>query len=224
MAHKLIDVSGHQGKIDFEKVEASGVKGVFIKSTEGATFTDVDDDGTGYRDRQRAARQANLRTSFYHFTRPRLDRRGEVEAEFFWNAVKGINAGDGDRAQLMRLVVDIEDSRAKALMGVSRVRTYTRQLIERLRELADHKPILYTFPFYIDDWGDWAAEYPLWIADPSAPDLKPRLPKPFTDFQAHQIVFGEHVTNPPNIPGVPGGCDENLVPALSDLILNRQEY
>lgn len=35
-----IDVSHHQGTIDWKKVKAAGVQYVFLKATEGATFVD----------------------------------------------------------------------------------------------------------------------------------------------------------------------------------------
>ncbi|MDD6796037.1 MAG: GH25 family lysozyme, partial [Clostridiaceae bacterium] len=37
---KFIDVSSHNGKIDFNAVRNSGIEAVIIKSTEGTTYQD----------------------------------------------------------------------------------------------------------------------------------------------------------------------------------------
>lgn len=36
----VIDVSNHQGSVNWAKVASSGVKGVYLKLTEGTTFLD----------------------------------------------------------------------------------------------------------------------------------------------------------------------------------------
>lgn len=60
-----IDVSEHQGVIDWSKV-ATAVKVVFIKATEGRTFTD----GMFGKDRLDAMKRVGLRIGIYHFARP----------------------------------------------------------------------------------------------------------------------------------------------------------
>jgi len=57
---KVIDVSHHNGTIDWAKVASDGVKGAYIKLTEGTTFLDE----KSY-DNYIGAKNAGLRVGFY---------------------------------------------------------------------------------------------------------------------------------------------------------------
>ena len=59
-----IDVSAHNGDIDFDRVKAEGIEFVFIKATEGSTFKDK-----RFVDNVRKARKAGLKVGAYHFFR-----------------------------------------------------------------------------------------------------------------------------------------------------------
>ncbi|RBN38619.1 autolysin, partial [Priestia megaterium] len=59
---KVIDVSHHNGTFDWAKVASDGVKGAYIKLTEGTTFLDK----KSY-DNYIGAKNAGLRVGFYHF-------------------------------------------------------------------------------------------------------------------------------------------------------------
>lgn len=206
--HTLLDLHPQfQATADFAEIAASGVKGVYIKATEGATFT-----AAGYADMQRRARRQNLRTGFYHFLRPQAGRSGAAEARHFWQAVEGINAGSGERAQLMRLVADVEVTQ----LDPADTRRYVRRFVDELKALSGHTPVLYTFPFFLDTWGEELGGLPLWIAHYGVD--RPRLPKPFTEWTMWQY------TDEGRNPGVAGHVDKNKCPRLADLILERGEY
>jgi GH25 family lysozyme M1 (1,4-beta-N-acetylmuramidase) len=81
-----IDVSNHQGNVDFAAVRAAGDALVFIKATEGVGY--VDPQFLPYR---RQARAAGLTRGFYHFA-----RAGDpiAEADAFCAAVSPLDAGD----------------------------------------------------------------------------------------------------------------------------------
>lgn len=57
-----IDVSHHQGRIDWQLVKASGHAFAFIKASEGADFRD-----SRFQENWRGARDAGLVTGAYHF-------------------------------------------------------------------------------------------------------------------------------------------------------------
>ena len=63
-AYKIsgIDVSAHNGNIDFAKARAAGTEFVFVKATEGATFRD-----SAMNSNLRKAHEAGLKTGVYHF-------------------------------------------------------------------------------------------------------------------------------------------------------------
>src|SRR3954470_16205388 len=57
-----IDVSHHQGEIDWKNVKASGVHFAYIKATEGGDFTDA-----GFADHWKNSGEAGLVRGAYHF-------------------------------------------------------------------------------------------------------------------------------------------------------------
>ena len=93
---KGIDVSHHNGVIDFRKVAADSVDFVIIKATEGVTFRD-----SCMRRNYEGATAAGLRVGFYHFFR--FERGGVRQGRNFLGAV-------GDMPVQMPLVIDFESS------------------------------------------------------------------------------------------------------------------
>lgn len=77
-----IDVSAHNGAIDFNKVKADGIDFVFIKATEGSDFRD-----TRFNENYAKARRAGLKTGAYHFFR--FDRDGVEQAQNLLSALGG---------------------------------------------------------------------------------------------------------------------------------------
>lgn len=57
-----VDVSHHQGRVDWARVRAAGYEFAYLKATEGATFTD-----STYARNRDEARRAGLVTGPYHF-------------------------------------------------------------------------------------------------------------------------------------------------------------
>lgn len=81
MAHKMIDVSHHQGKINWNKVAKDGVKGTYIKATEGSA------DGSAFVDDQmdrnfKQARSHGLEAGFYHYAK--FVSKGDAKKEAKW--------------------------------------------------------------------------------------------------------------------------------------------
>lgn len=204
--HTGIDVSGNQGSIDFKRVAAEGYRFVYIKATEGATFVDH-----GFEQRQRDARNAGLHTGFYHFLRPRSDRDGAVEADFFYNTVKGVRNGGTDGTRLLRLVADVEITN----LNPQRTRKYTAEFLIRLQSLASHEPIIYTFPDFMLSWVG-LTQYRLWIANYEV--RQPKVPAGFNDWTIWQFTSKGHVA------GVNGRVDLNKCPELTPVLLDRERY
>ena len=95
-----IDVSHHQGRIDWSQVASSNaesdcpVKFVIIKATEGGTFVDPD-----FETNLKGAREAGFVCGVYHFFNPSTP--AGKQADFYINNVK-LNKGD------FAPVVDVE--------------------------------------------------------------------------------------------------------------------
>lgn len=90
-----VDVSNHQGAIDWARVRAAGFSFAYIKASEGRTFTDPD-----YAGFAAGARRAGLRVGPYHFFT--LCSPGADQAARFIAASGGPVAGD------LPPVVDLE--------------------------------------------------------------------------------------------------------------------
>ena len=88
-----IDVSAHNGEIDFPIVRDDGYEFVLIKATEGATFKD-----RRFISNLRRAREAGLKVGAYHFFR--FDTPGYMQGLNFLNSVKA-------RALDLPLVIDV---------------------------------------------------------------------------------------------------------------------
>lgn len=112
-----IDVSAHNGEIDFPIVRDDGFEFVLIKATEGASFKD-----RRFINNLRRAREAGLKVGAYHFFR--FDTPGYMQGLNFLNSVKS-------RQLDLPLVIDVEEwanpnSQATALV------------LDRLVEMIDH--------------------------------------------------------------------------------------
>ncbi|MGN1246269.1 MAG: glycoside hydrolase family 25 protein [Muribaculaceae bacterium] len=90
-----IDVSSHNGKIDFTKVAANGISFVYAKASEGTKFRDPK-----FSYNITEARKAGLIVGAYHFFRK--DKPGKEQARNFIDAI-------GKEQLNMPLVIDVED-------------------------------------------------------------------------------------------------------------------
>lgn len=81
---KGIDISHHNGVIDFAKVAADSVDFVVIKATDGVNFTD-----SCMMQNYQGARANGLKTGFYHFFR--FNRGGVRQGRHFLHTIAGLD-------------------------------------------------------------------------------------------------------------------------------------
>ena len=79
---KGIDIYSGQGNIDFNKVKNDGIEIVYIKATEGLTYTD-----TTFKSFYNDAKSVDLKVGFYHFLR---NNNPVEEAKHFINVTNGL--------------------------------------------------------------------------------------------------------------------------------------
>lgn len=126
-----VDVSAHQGVIDWPMLAAQGVEFAFIKATEGSGFTDA-----RFSFNVLQARNAGLRVGAYHFFS--FESSGDAQADNFIAVVEPF-------AGMLPPVVDLEyyagffDDPPAA----EPVRAELDALLERLRAHYGVQPILY---------------------------------------------------------------------------------
>ena len=148
-----IDVSHHQGTIDWQAVKATEtqnypIRFVFMKATEGGDYKD-----RRFAENFREAREAGLVRGAYHFYNPNTDPIRQ--ADFF---ISQVTLEKGDLAP----VLDIERKpRNKAQLQADLIK-----FLNRLEQHYGVRPIIYTSYRYMERYLDSPefARYPLWIA------------------------------------------------------------
>lgn len=192
-APKGIDISNHQGIVDFRKVKDAGYSFVFMKATEGVSYKDP------YFIRNwNETKRIGMIPGTYHFARPSLNAAND-EADFFMSTVlDSVELEEGDI-----LIQDMEDSNARGdLSG------WAEFFVEVVRNYAGFDPLFYSRKNYIEEHnlgtprlgqcGLWLAQYPYTI-----PTNWPPVPSPWSVPAFWQ--YSEKGT----VPGVNGNCDLN---------------
>lgn len=161
-----IDVSHHQGQIDWRKVHQSGIKFAFIKTTEGLTLKD-----SMFHTNWSGARAQKLLCGAYHFFRPQFDP--ESQAQHFLDVL------DFDHGELPP-TLDVE---VNAEVSPDDLIARAQRWLEVVETELGCQAILYTGSSF---WrttlknSNVFAEHPLWIAhytsapNPIVPSAWPR--------------------------------------------------
>ncbi len=126
-----VDVSAHQGEIDWEVLSGQGISFAFIKATEGATFVDE-----RFAYNYAEAVRCGLRVGAYHFFR--YDRTGAEQAENFISRVEKTE-------NMLPPVIDVEfyGESEKNPPAQADVRRELDSMVQLLREHYGMEPILY---------------------------------------------------------------------------------
>jgi len=149
---KGIDVSHHNGSVDWGLVKAYGYSFVFIKATEGTTFED-----SKFHYNYKGGRKNNLLTGYYHFARPY--NNPIEEADFF---IETISKYNGFKKEDLPPVLDIEVNEGLNKIEVSK---WVRIWINRVKEIKGIQPILYTNLNFAREYLDESlSDISLWLA------------------------------------------------------------
>ena len=130
-----IDVSKHQGKIDWEEVaKDKNIQFVYIKATEGRTMLDK-----RYRENITGARKAGLKVGSYHFFTSRRSARDQFE-----NFRSHLNRSEQDLIPM----VDVEESGCKRATR-SELQKSLGEFMELMKAEYGCYPLLYSqYRFY----------------------------------------------------------------------------
>ncbi|MBM9578145.1 glycoside hydrolase family 25 protein [Leptospira sp. 201903070] len=148
-----IDVSHHQGKIDWNLVPKSEVSFVYLKATEGAEFQDP-----FFRTNWKEARGAGFPVGAYHFFT--LCKTGIEQAENFMKRVP-------KEPNSLPPVIDLEfTGNCKERSKLQNVQNEIRDFLDRVDFYYGKKTILYlTFEFIDQYLGEEFFGHPIWIRD-----------------------------------------------------------
>jgi len=128
-----IDISVHNGAVNFAAVKQAGHRFVICKTSEGADWKDP----TWSKERVTEIRASGLKLGIYHYLRPKLGRSGAVEAKFF---IKQAQAAGWGRPGDIRPVVDFEETDLDNANTIE----YLLQAVNEVKALTGKAPIIYT--------------------------------------------------------------------------------
>ena len=184
---KGIDISAHNGEIDFDRVREAGYSFVWVKASEGETFRD-----SRFAANIEAADSAGLRTGAYHYFR--FDCDGLLQAMNLTQALDG-------RMPPMGIAIDVEEEGNAT--GIP-----TDVIVARLGVMLDYLNLRgYPVTLYSnkDGYYEYLAEefsdYPLWICSFTNDN-------PIED--APQWTFWQY-SHSGRVPGIEGKVDENIL-------------
>ncbi len=149
---KGVDVSSHQGEIDWGVIASQGVSFAFIKATEGSSFVDK-----SFEYNFKQAQKADISVGAYHFFS--YDSGGITQAENFINTVIAFEG-------MLPPVIDVEfyGDKEKDPPEREQVSEQLKIMLELLEKHYGQKPIIYaterSYELYLaNDYG----EYDIWI-------------------------------------------------------------
>lgn len=143
---KGIDISSYNQNVNFQSVKKSGIEMVYIKATEGLTYTNP-----LLKSQYTGAKAAGLKIGFYHFLRA---NDPVLEAKFFLSAISGLSVN-------CKYAIDVEVTLGQTVTKISsNVRLFANYLISNKKEVC-----IYTGDyFYANNLNSTVKDIPLWVA------------------------------------------------------------
>jgi GH25 family lysozyme M1 (1,4-beta-N-acetylmuramidase) len=148
---KGIDVSHHQGNIDWKKVAAEGVKFAFIKASEGYTFVD-----SKFKTNVDEANAAGIKTGAYHYAKFSTVAEALAEAKHFISVIAAVNL-------TYPVVLDLEEDKKKA---GKKVLTEAALAFINMVKATGRTVLLYSGKSFLESNLDESKlkDIPLWVA------------------------------------------------------------
>lgn len=156
---KGIDISAHNGHIDFRNVAEDSIDFVIMKATEGTDFCDA-----SFNINYHAAKGAGLPVGAYHFFR--FETPGAVQASHFINTIAGKEFD-------LPLAIDVERTGNNLDQSITRVKRELHDMVDAVRR-AGYPVMIYVNKKdrarFIDGEFD---DVPLWICSLSDAPVSP---------------------------------------------------
>lgn len=146
---KGIDISMHNGNINFNAVKNSGTSVIIIKATEGVQYVDP-----FLNQHYQGAKAQELNIGFYHFMSEKTDP--SQQAVDFWNAIK-------DKQFNVIPVLDIEtNNQGRSPKAIS---DRCMEFLIKFKALSGYNCLIYTGGYFgRDNLDSRVKKYPGWIA------------------------------------------------------------
>jgi parallel beta-helix repeat protein len=155
-----IDVSHHQGNINWSEVYGAGYRFAFVKASEGVGWMD-----SNFVTNMDNGSDADLLMGAYHFARPDLGNNAVDEALYFVSVARNYLKGG-----YLRPALDLE---VGSSLGKEALSNWVHEWMETVKNETGIEPIIYVDSNYANNYLDASvAKYDLWIAhwtyDPTA--------------------------------------------------------
>ena len=197
-----IDVSHHQGAIDWKAVKSSGIEFAFAKASEGTSFVDP-----RFAQNRAGAAAAHLPFGGYHFARPSGSTASQIVADARAEADHFIDTASPRPADLLP-VLDLENSGG---LSIGDLQDWTWAFLNQVVARIHEKPIIYSGNYfwatYMGDTWEYALAgfkllwVPHWTDDP-----QPRVPG--NNWGGKGWTFWQY-TSCGSVPGVSGCVDRD---------------
>lgn len=191
---KGIDVSMWQGTIDWKKVKESGIEFAFIRATKGNDLVDPN-----FVENRKGAREAGLKTGYYHYYRP--DHPLEDQIKAFVSTVGRVE----DDA--LRVVIDTENVKHWEPFSHEQRLKMIDDWCNGVKKELGIKPeiMIYGSPNFFDESlknSEQLSKHDLWIANYRV--AEPRVPKPWSNWTYWQY------SETGRVPGIQGNVDLDM--------------
>jgi lysozyme len=148
-----IDISHHQGKIDWKKLQTEDISFVIIKATEGGDFKDPE-----FKANWENSKRFGYKVGAYHFYR--LCKSGKEQAA---NFIQTVPADKND----LPPAIDLEfGGNCTTPQTKEEILREIQEFLDTVHMFYDKRPILYATKEFYDAFlvGEFR-EYPIWIRD-----------------------------------------------------------
>jgi len=216
-----IDISTHQGNIDWSQIDGGTVQFAYIKASEGDTVVDDQFVANWTNSKGRVLRGP------YHYFHPRADPNETTKQTDNFVAVLNRTADIGELPPMVDVeTLDGEVGNKKATLTPAQTIASLTRFLKDVEQAFGKRPLVYTFPWFwehqMGGTNAFAKDYNLWIANyghersdggADRPDRGPLIPRGWTDFHLWQFAVL------PGVRGIAGLVDRNtaFVPIGTDL-------
>lgn len=191
-----IDVSNHNGNVDWNQVAGAGKKFSYVLASDGDKFTN-----SQYQQQSQGAKDAGLLAGAYHYGRPTGDPNGQ--ADHLLQTANYTNDG-----KTLPPVLDLEvNTKGDKCYGKSpqELADWTKQFTDHVKQTTGRDAVIYASTSYWSNCMGDSKQFnknPLWLASYGVSD--PKLPGGWDKY-----TFWQHDSSG-TVPGIEGSVDQNV--------------